>query len=89
VLVLHHTDCALAGQTEESVRARLESEGVSTSALGDREFLAMPDPDAALRADVEAIRSFPLLPRGIEVVGWRFDVDHGRVDRIVGLDAGT
>ena len=84
VLVLHHTDCALAGETEESVRARLEAEGVPGTA--EWEFLAMPDPDTALAADVRAVRDCALMPPSIEVAGWRFDVGTGRVSSVVPLD---
>ncbi|MGD0311885.1 MAG: carbonic anhydrase [Acidimicrobiales bacterium] len=81
VAVMHHTGCALAGQSDEGVR-----EGVSAAGRGsaDRwEFLAMPDPDAALLQDVELIRSCPLLPADTPVVGWRYDVETGLVQTVV------
>lgn len=81
VVVLHHTDCALAGQTEASVRARLVETGLAPA--DTPVVLAMPDPDAALREDVEAVRSSPLLSDGVAVVGWRYDVATGRVRPIV------
>jgi carbonic anhydrase len=78
---MHHTDCALAGQSEESVRARLTAAGLTVSEAG--QFMAMPDPNTALRDDVEALRQSPLLARRLHVVGWRYDVANGRVVEVV------
>ncbi len=81
VAVMHHTGCALAGRTEESIRAGLSAEGVGDT--DGWEFLAMPDADDALRQDVETIRDCPLLPSDIPVEGWRYDVETGLVERVV------
>ena len=43
----------------------------------------MPDPDAALRADVDAVRACRLLPGGVGVEGWRYDVDTGEIVQVV------
>jgi len=43
----------------------------------------MPDPDRALRADVGIVRSCSLLPTGVRVEGWRYDVGSGRIRRVV------
>jgi carbonic anhydrase len=84
VVVMHHTDCALDGQTEDSVRARVAAAG-ATGAHSWR-FLAMPDRDAALRDDVDAVRACPLLPIDLEVAGWRYDVATGQVAMVVPHD---
>lgn len=81
VVVLHHTDCALAGQCDASLRSQLEDAGVSDAE--SFQFLPMPDPDAALRADVKAVRTCPLLPKELDVVGWRYDVVSGRLAQTV------
>ena len=81
IAVMQHTDCALAGRSDDELRAGLRAGGAE---VGDGwEVLAMPDPDAALRADVETVRSCALLPRGVRVEGWRYQVDSGRVLRVV------
>lgn len=77
VAVMHHTRCALAGTTDEETRSALPEEAAGW------EWLAMPDPDAALAADVEAVRTCPLLPAGVAVHGWRYDVDTGRVATLI------
>jgi hypothetical protein len=77
---MHHTRCALAGSTEEAMHAALADRGVDAAGW---ELLAMPDPDAALRADVEAVRACELIPDGTPVEGWRYDVETGRVARVI------
>ncbi|HEX3840117.1 MAG TPA: carbonic anhydrase [Acidimicrobiales bacterium] len=81
VAVMHHTDCALAGRDDAEVRAGLSPEQREASAGLD--FLAMPDPDAALAADVQAVRSYEALPTGVRVEGWRYDVGSGAVLRVI------
>jgi carbonic anhydrase len=80
VAVMHHTRCALAS-TEAEVHTALADRGVDAAGW---DLLAMPDPDGALAADVEAVRSCPLLPDELAAAGWRYDVDTGRVACIVG-----
>jgi carbonic anhydrase len=82
VVVLHHTDCALAGIDDDSVRRQLAASGAP--AVDGVDVLAMPDPDAALAADVEVLRTSSLLPEGTVVVGWRYDVATGRVMVVAG-----
>jgi carbonic anhydrase len=81
IAVMQHTNCALADQTDADVRARLGADGAD--GWDEWEFLAMPDPDGALRSDVALVRDCPQLPEGVRVEGWRYDVDTGRILRIV------
>ncbi len=81
IAVMQHTNCALAGESDDGVRSRLEAQG--TEDVAGWEFLAMPDPDAALVADVARVRACPQLPAGVVTEGWRYDVGTGRIHRIV------
>ncbi len=81
IAVMQHTGCAMANRTDEDIRAGLP-EGSGPEAA-HWEFLAMPDPDAALRADVDAVRSCPLLPAGVVVEGWRYQVENGEILRLI------
>ncbi|HEX7459401.1 MAG TPA: carbonic anhydrase, partial [Acidimicrobiales bacterium] len=54
IAVMQHTNCALADQTDDEVRRRLGDEG--TTGVESWEFLAMPDPDGALQADVALVK---------------------------------
>ena len=80
IAVMQHTDCALADQTDADVRSRLRAEG--TEDVDAWEFLAMPDPDGALRGDVVLVRDCPQLAEGVRVEGWRYDVHTGRILRV-------
>jgi carbonic anhydrase len=77
IVVMQHTDCALAGRTEEEIQS------VLPEAVRHQMYLAMPHPDAALRRDVDLLRSSPLLPSGTEIEGWRYQVESGAVERVV------
>jgi carbonic anhydrase len=43
----------------------------------------MLDPDESLAADVAALRSCPLFPGHVVVEGWRYQVETGRILRII------
>ncbi|MBW3619890.1 MAG: carbonic anhydrase [Actinobacteria bacterium] len=79
VAVMHHTDCAGAS-SQEALAARV-GERLGT-APPDRDFQAIGDPDADLRADVEAVRSCPLVRDEVTVAGWRYDVATGRISEV-------
>jgi carbonic anhydrase len=81
IAVMQHTDCALSGRSDESVRCDLPSD--YERAARSWEFLAMPDPDEALTHDVERVRRCELLPADVRVEGWRYSVETGLVDRLV------
>jgi carbonic anhydrase len=75
VLVLPHTRCKMVGTAEEEIHALIaEQYGVDTYSM---EFRTVEDEVAALRRDLQRIRSFPLLPRDIAVGGAVYDVDTG------------
>jgi carbonic anhydrase len=82
IAVMQHTECALAGLDDDELRARLETAGAGGVATW--EFLAMEDPDRALADDVERVRACSLLPEGVAVEGWSYDVSTGLIERIVG-----
>ena len=85
IAVMHHTDCALAGRGEAELRSDLSPEQAENSQGWD--FLTMPDPEAALAADVLALRTCAVFPLGVAVEGWRYDVDTGAVHQIIPSDA--
>jgi len=82
IAVMQHTGCALAHRSDDDIRSDLAAQGVDAPEGWD--ILAMPDPDAALRADVEAVRACHLIPTGVGVEGWRYDVDTGEIIQVVG-----
>ena len=76
IAVMQHTDCAMADRTDEDIKSRLPA------GAAEWEFLAMPNPDEALRADVGLVRACPLLPEGTHVEGWRYHVESGLVEPV-------
>jgi carbonic anhydrase len=84
VCLVHHTDCAMFGSTDEEIRARIATlRGVDASGW---DFLAGTDQRATLKGDIELIESCPLLPRDLQVGGFIFDVHTGE---LVPLDDGA
>ncbi len=75
VCVVHHTDCAMVGKTDDELRERIGAmRGVDAT---DFSFLASTDQLATLRADLEVISACPLLPPDLQVGGFVFDVHSG------------
>lgn len=70
VLVVHHTQCAMAEHSDEDLRALLPA-----GAPPEMAFLTIADPLEALRQDVQAIRDSTLLPAGVEVGGFIYDLE--------------
>jgi pyridoxamine 5'-phosphate oxidase len=77
VLVMHHTDCAMAAHTDEQIRALLPP-----GPQPEIDFLTIGDPLAALTRDVHAVRASTLLPEGTEVRGLMFDLDAGEATEV-------
>jgi carbonic anhydrase len=75
VLVVPHTRCAVASNTEEELQQRVaESAGMDTSW---QRFHVIDDQVAALGADVRRVTSHPLVPPSVKVGGFLYDVDTG------------
>jgi carbonic anhydrase len=70
ILVIHHTDCAMAAHSDEQIRDLLPP-----GADPEIDFLTIADPVEALREDALSIRSSSLLPAEIEVAGFVYDLD--------------
>lgn len=81
ILVLHHTRCAMVA-TNEAIGAKVAE--ASGREVPGWDWGAIADPDADLASDVERVRSCDLIADSVAVVGWRYDVDTGRVVPIVG-----
>jgi carbonic anhydrase len=82
IAVMQHTGCALAGRSDGDVERDLAVRGATVQEPRTA-WLAMPSPDDALVADVELVRSSPLVAPGTRVEGWRYDVETGGIERIV------
>ena len=80
VLVMPHTDCRMARDDEATIHATIEEQfGVDTRSL---EFQTVSDQRAALEIDVNRIRQYPLLQRGVSVAGAIYNVSTGKLEPI-------
>jgi carbonic anhydrase len=78
VMVITHTDCRMTGTEDEVHAAVLDEGGPDTRSLA---FLMAEDPAAAVRDDVQRLRSWPYL-RQLEVGGFVYSVETGRLTRL-------
>jgi len=81
ILVVPHTRCAMASSTLEEMRER-----VGASAGQDvswQTFSVVSDQRAALADDVHKVRAHPLVPDTVEVGGFVYDVDTGRLEQLL------
>ena len=78
--VIHHTDCGMLTFTNDDLRKKLADErGVDASGV---DFLPFPDLEQSVRDDVATIQASSLLPGGIEVTGWVYDVQTGKISPV-------
>ncbi len=81
ILIVPHTRCAMASNTEAELRERVgASAGQDASWQG---FHVIDDQREALLADVRAVRSHPLIGDQVAVGGFMYDVDTGLLDQMV------
>lgn len=75
ILVVPHTRCAVASNSEAELRRRVaESAGQDASW---QQFHVVEDQAQALAEDVQKVRSHPLVPDTVKVGGFLYDVDTG------------
>jgi carbonic anhydrase len=80
VCVVHHTECAVIGSSDDDLRRRVaEARGVE---LDGWAFLGTTDPHGALRADMERIRTCSLMPPDLVVGAFVFDVRSGALEPV-------
>jgi carbonic anhydrase len=80
--IIHHTDCGSAwlASDKELRQGFARRTGYDEDALAD---LAVVDPAATVRADVERVLSDPRISRHITVSGHVYDVDTGLITTVV------
>jgi carbonic anhydrase len=82
ILVMPHTDCRMAQGDESAIHKLIEDQyGVNTSSL---EFKTTTDQLGALASDINRVRSYPLLRKGVVVAGAIYDVKTGTISPFEG-----
>ena len=80
ILVVPHTRCAMASNSEAELRERVgASAGKDASWMT---FHAIADQERALREDLARVRTHPLIAQGVETAGFIYDVDTGLLRRV-------
>src|SRR5712691_8663533 len=96
--VIHHTDCGMEFFTDEVIRgllansletAALGPEGFHDVGAGPGssegayiDWLTIADQTRSVIADVRRIRNHPLVPSGISIYGYVYDVHTGRLKEV-------
>ena len=75
VAVVVHTDCAMSKLDDATIRERVAE--VASGDIGDFAPLAVDDQLATLQADLERLRTSPLVPDDLTVEGFVYDVTTG------------
>jgi carbonic anhydrase len=79
ILIIPHTSCAMAKFTEEELQQKVgESAGVDASWAA---FHPIADQIAALKQDVQKVRTHPLIPDSVKVGGFMYDVETGLLEQ--------
>jgi len=73
-VVMQHTNCGLAGVTDEELRRRTGA---------DFEFFSIDDHAAALREDIELLIDKPYLAPLAIICGFVYDVESGDIADVV------
>jgi carbonic anhydrase len=79
VLVVPHTRCAMASNTEAELRERVGASAGQDASW--QPFHVVEDQVAALAEDVARVRTHPLIPETVRVGGFLYDVDTGLLDQ--------
>ena len=78
VLVVPHTDCGMTRASDEQVQeAVLARTGIDARSI---DFSTIRHQQETLERDVQRVRSWPFLPRDLQVAGAVYDVRTGRLD---------
>ena len=101
--VIHHTDCGMGMFTDDTMRAllanSLEAAALAPDGWHDTgkgpgstegefiDWLTFKDPAEAVLTDIRRIRSHPLVPDGIPIYGYVYDVRSGRLVEVRGAKA--
>ncbi len=79
ILVIPHTRCAMASNTEQELRERVGASAGQDASW--QRFNVVEDQVATLEEDVNRVRAHPLIPDSVLIGGFLYDVDTGLLDR--------
>ncbi len=80
IVILHHTDCGMLTFTNDQIHQKIKQELLADS--DHIAFLPFSDLDQSVRDDIAFLRSSPLIPEQIEIVGFVYDVKTGKLHKV-------
>jgi carbonic anhydrase len=85
-VVIHHTGCGMMAFTDDVLQGMIE-DATGEDVSGMR-FETFSDLDESVAGDVGRLRSLAILPEGVTVAGYVYDVDSGRLREVVPVGSG-
>lgn len=83
IIVVKHTGCGMLTFKNEDavgiVKKNLGEEAVRELDAFNSEFQPFPELDAAVKSDVEFLRTTKLIPETVKISGWIYEVETGKV----------
>lgn len=77
IVVIHHTDCGMLTFSNQDLRTKLQQE---LHANADNiDFLPFSNLEQSVRDDVTFLRNSPLIPQSIDISGFVYDVNTGKL----------
>lgn len=77
IVIIHHVDCGMLTFTNEHLHKKIKHD-LHTNA-DHIAFLPFTDLEQSVRDDIAFLRSSPLIPAQIEIVGFIYDVKSGKL----------
>jgi len=77
IVVIHHTDCGMLTFSNQDLRTKLQQE---LHANADNiDFLPFGNLEQSVRDDVTFLRNSPFIPQSIDISGFVYDVNTGKL----------
>ncbi|EPQ61075.1 carbonic anhydrase [Gloeophyllum trabeum ATCC 11539] len=86
IAVFHHTQCGMLSVTTDQIRKTVKDSDPQNDALkavNNIDFLEFSDLEGSVKKDVEFLKENPLVLKETKVTGWVYEVETGKIRRIV------
>ncbi len=77
IVVIHHTDCGMLTFSNSDLRAKIKQDLHANADSID--FLPFGNLEQSVRDDVATLKASPLIPDNIEISGFIYDVESGKL----------
>lgn len=80
IVLVKHTGCGMLTFSNDDAKAAVQGNGGKIDQAFD--FQPFPELEAAVKRDVEFLTDHEAFPKGVDVSGWVYEVETGKVARI-------